>query len=311
MGAPGQFAKLFRGWRNTLRKVIPAWQQERPGAVVGFRFLWSLILPIDILIEQTLQGVNAWGPGSPNATPTALALLGQSRGLIQGEVEADEVFAARLRNWRTNGLVNAPPLVPKVGSQIGNTLVLAQQIQVFLANNPTVRIFERIFTTSPTTPVALVTSVFPDGTTEVQQMTWEWDTAAPYTDEAGTHTVATIRGWWSDFWVIVTPATYAVTGTTLAALVPIWGTSSGVGIGHAVPRRSVDAILRLVAQFKGAYTYCRGIVWSYDSTLFDPGNPSAPGNPDGTWGMWIKDNGSGGATTARPNSCRFWIPRKG
>lgn len=301
--------RFYVGWRNWLRRMIPDWQTLRPGLQNGFKYLWALVTPVDVLMELLLQGINDWAPGSPNATPTALPLIGRSRGLIQGEAETDDHFALRLINWRTNGLAVAPPATPQVWSQRGKTELLAQQIQQYLGNNPMVRVIERLFIAGD--PEAFYTTANTDGTTSTHKALWDWDSVDGWTDDVGSYPGTTTRQWWSDFWIVIYPAEYPVTGTTLSALVPIWGNPASPGVGHAVPRTSADAIFAIVAQWKGIFTFCRCIIWSYDATLFDPTNPSAPGNPDGTWGRWADNDGSGNWVPTRNPTCRYWQPRLG
>lgn len=288
-------------WTAVLVRLIPNWQR----VPVGFKWLWSMILPIDIEFELALQGVNDWAPGSPNASLTALPYIANSRGLIQGEAETAAHFAARLVNWRTNGLAIAPPAVPQVWSQRGNTRVLALQVQQFLANTPTVRIIERLHSTSGTCQARYVTAN-PDGSISDVIANWDWDSSSGWTGDASTGTVAgsVTRTWWSDFWIVIYPAEYPVTGTQLSALVPIWGSTS-IGLGHAVPVTSRDAILSILRDFKGAHCFCRAIIWSYDATLFDPASPSASGDPDGTWGPLFNRTGHADGRV------RYWEPNGG
>ena len=296
---PSQFIKYLTGWRDSLIKVIPIWQQQRPDAVVGFRWLWSMVTQIDILVENTLQGINDWGPGSPDASLTALPFIAQSRGLVQGEAETDAHFAVRLQNWRTNGLFTPPPAVPQVWSQIGKSEVLAQQIQQYLGNTPLVRVIERIYSTSGP-PQAEYITANTDGTTSRVVANWDWDSVLGWTDDQATYPGSVTRTWWSDVWIVVYPGEWSIAGN----VTPL--------TGQAVPATAKDAILGLVAYYKGAYTFVRAIIYSYNSTLFDPANPSASGNPDGTWGRWHKIDGSGNAVPARTvTNVRYWIPPQG
>lgn len=292
MTAPSQFIKFLTGWRQSLRKLVPNWQTRRPGKENGWRFLWSMVTPLDVEIENTLQGINDWAPGSPDATPTALPLIAQSRGLIQGEAETNDQFAARLVAWRTTT------------SKMGKSELLAQEIQRYLGNNPKVRIIERIWSASGTTQAQYITANT-DGTTSRVVANWDWDSVSGGFDDRTTFNGATARGYWSDFWIVVYTPEWAVTGSTLASLVPIWGRTN-IGTGHAVGPVAHDVIARLVKQWKGAHTFCRGVIWSYDATLFDPATPSLSGNPDGTWGFWAR-----GPAPARNLAERYWVFLRG
>jgi hypothetical protein len=307
---PATANRFYVGWRNWLARMIPSWQTLRPGFQNGFKYLWSMVTQVDVLIELLLQGINDWAPGSPNSSPTALPLIGQSRGLLQGETETNDHFAVRLQNWRTNGLFVAPPLVPQVWSQRGRTELMALQIQQYLGNTPLVRVIERLYSTSGP-PMALYTTAAPDGTTSTAVAVWDWDNVDGWTDDTSTYSGATVATWWSDFWIVIYPCEYPITGTTLASLVPIWGNPASPGVGHDVPRISADAVFAIVRYWKGLHEFCRCIIWSYDATLFDPGNPGAAGNPNGTWGRWADNDGAGNWLSTRNPTCRYWQPRTG
>jgi len=292
--------KVF-GFRSALASLVPNWRNRRPGKENGFRFVWSMLLPLDIMLEWLLQGMNAAGPGSPGNTPTALPLTGQARGIIRGEAETDAEYSARLRNW-----IGPAPFTGEIWANAGKSEQLAQEIQTYLANNPVVRVIERIWSDGGT-PMATWITANADGTTSRQVAAWDWDSQGGWTDPRETYSGDVTRGFWSDFWIVVYPCEWAVTGSTLSSLVGVWGTSTGGGTGHAVPRAAVDNILRLLRQFKGAHAFCRAIIWSYDGTKFTPSSPTA----DGWYGNWTKPNGSGSTTTARDASARYWIPSQG
>lgn len=289
MAAPGpsQFIKFLTGWRVSLQRVIPIWQQQRPKAVVGYRWLWSLITPLDISLENSLQAINDWGPGSPDASATALPLIAQSRGLIQGEAETADHFGARLRGWRATG------------KQTGKTEILAQQIQQYLGNNPLVRVIQRLYSTSGATQALYVTANT-NGTTSVATAAWDWDSISGGEDSTQNFTGTQARGFWSDTWIVVYPGEWSIAGL----ITPL--------TGQHVPAVAKDAILRLVAQYKGVHTFVRAIIYSYNALLFDPATPGHAGNPDGTWGRWAKDDGSGNQIPARNVvDARYWIPPEG
>ena len=296
---PSQWIQYLTGWRVSLLDVIPNWQTQRPNAVVGFRWLWSMILPLDVTVENTLQAINDWAPGSPDSTVTALPLIAQSRGLLQGEAESNANFAARLRNWRTNGLAVAPPATPQVWNQTGKTELLAQHIQQYLGNNPLVRVIQRLYSTSGA-PQALYVTANTDGTTSVVTANWDWDSVLGWTDDKQTYSGATCRTFWSDTWIVVYPGEWSIAGI----IAPL--------TGQQVPHVAADAIRRLVAQWKGIHTFVRAIIFSYNALLFDPATPSHAGNPDGTWGNWAKDDGSGNQIVSRTIlNVRYWIPATG
>lgn len=278
-----------RGLRDGLKSYVPRWLSNRAGLNAGFKVLFAIAIVCDAMIQIALDGLRAAWPG--RGSPDALPLVAQSRGLLQGEAETNDAFAGRLRGWLTTWLNAAA------------TRVLAQEIQAYLGNTPTVRIVSR---------AGLWVTVAPDGTVTTLQpgaaaWSWDWDsTSNPERNAVG-------APWWSDIWIIVTPCEWPITGTALTSLVGKWGTYNGVGTGHAVPRAAVDAIRQLVATWKGAHTWLEAIIWSYDATLFDPTLVNA-GNPDGTWGYWTKiSTGTRvpARTGASTGTVRYWIPAKG
>jgi hypothetical protein len=264
-----------KGFRDSFRSYIPNWLSNRPGKNVGYRLLWSLIAPLDKMMQALDEGAQAPWPGV--GTPTALPYIGRSRGILRGESESDDSFTARLQNWLDTW------------KNAASDVVLAGQIQAYLGNTPMVRIVDRS---------GRWTTLAADGTVTTSSATWDWDS----------HSNPERADFWSELWVIVYPPEWAITGTDLSALVGVWGAGTGVGTGHAVPRTAVDAILSLVGLWKGAHTYVRAIIWSYDAALFDPANPGSL--PDGWWGQWSKDV-AGHRRPSRSSSARYWVPRNG
>jgi len=283
---PSQFVKFLTTWTSSLIKVVPNWMQQRPGALVGAKYLYSLILPLDVTVENTLQAINDWAPGSPDATVTALPYVAQSRGLIQGEAETNTAFAARNVGWRTKT------------KQTGKTELLAQAIQTYLGNNPLVRVIQRIYSTSGAT-TALYVTANTDGTTAVQTAAWDWDSVSGWTDDVTTWTGAQCRQFWSDTWIVVYPGEWGITGL----VTPL--------TGQRVPLVAHDAILRLVAQWKGTHTFVRAIIYSYNAALFDPATPAHAGNPTGDWGNWAKIVAGNQVPARNVVDARYWIPAHG
>ena len=282
----------YRGLRDALRSLVPIWLQARPGFMVGYSILYTFALLVDVATKFCIEGTYCWLPGySLGASSTqvdastALPLVGRSRGIIRGEADTDVGYATKLVNWLTDW------------EAAGSSEILAAQIQAYLGNTPTVRIVDR---------AGNWVSIDPSGNITKTSAAWNWDSVSN----------PERAGWWSDLWIIVYPCEWAITGTTLASLVGVWGntsTATEVGVGHAVPRAAVDAILGLVAQWKGAHCWCQAIIFSYDATLFVPGSP-ASGDPDGTWGDWAKlvaGVWSPSRTGASDGRVRYWVPDGG
>lgn len=257
-----------KGFRDSFRAYIPAWLANRLEKNVGYRFLYALIVPFDVMMQGIVEGLQAAWPGV--GTPTATPMIARMRGLLQGESESIAHFAARCIKWLDTY------------EDCGSDEQLVTQIHEYLGNSPMVRIVDR---------AGQWTTIASDGTISKANAAWDWDSISN----------PERTGYWSDLWIIVYPTEWAVTGVGDLVM------SHELGIGHAVPRVAVQAILGLVAQWKGAHTRVRAIVWSYDAALFDPSNISHPGNPDGHWGRWGKRI-SGDSVPARNTTCRYWIP---
>jgi len=263
-----------RGFRDSIRAFVPKWLQNRPGLNVGYKFLYVVCAILDLMMEVTLQGVQAALPGV--GTPTALPLIGQSRAIIRGEAESDASYAKRLRAWLDTW------------KNAGSSETLALQIQAFLGNTPMVRIVTRS---------GYWVTLATDGTTSTTTAAWNWD-GASNPERAG---------WWSDLWIIIYPTEWTVAGTIGATADPSHDVE---GLGHLVPSSAVDGILAIVEQWKAAHTWIVALIWSYDVTLFDPAAPVV-GDPDGTWGNWALTDLAGHMEPARSAAARYWIPSQG
>lgn len=268
---------------DSVAHFVPYWLANRKDRNVGYKILYAIALVLDSMVEFSLQGIYARFPGK--GTTTALPYTGRSRGIIRGEAETDASYEARLRAWLD--------IWPNAGSDE----VLARAIQSYLANSPRVRIVDRS---------GHWTTLESDGTVTRTNAAWDWDSISnPERSDP-------LYPWWSDIWIIIYPCEWPITGSALASLVGVWGTSE-LGTGHAVQRAAVDAITALCAQWKGTHCWLQAIIWSYDSSLF---NPSSPGSlPDGRWGQWHKWAPGSGSVPARGGAAdgtvRYWIPAEG
>lgn len=269
--------------RDSLRSVVPNWLANRPGFQNGFTTLYAVAQLLDVMLENTVQGVRFWMPGYSTIgngyDPTsALPYHGRARGILQGEAESDASYGSRLVRWFDTW------------RDAASSEVLGGEIQAWLGNTPMVRIVDRR---------GFWVTVNTDGTITTGFGTWTWDWDSKSNPERS--------GWWSDLWIIVYPCEWSKT--------PNLGTRKAdphdTAFGHYVDPNAIDAILSLVHTWKGAHSWVVAIVWSYDSALFDPAVPHPTGNPDGWWGKWGKDDGSGNRISARNNSCRYWTPTTG
>lgn len=271
-----------RGFRDGLASYVPSWLSNRLNNNVGYKLLYSIMLQLDCFVEMMRQGVIAPWPGK--GTSTADSYIGANRGLIQGETETASALESRLRAWLD---------MWRAGSATWpNRAALAQRIHEYLGNNPRVRIVDRSgnwVTVSSTGVITYVAGVV-----------LGWDTHSPGR-----------TNWWSDMWIIIDPPEWAAETRSLTTIASTYSNFTNwalpnVGIGHPCPRTAVDAINGLIAQWKGAHTNIRGVVWNYTNTDFDPTNPSSiPTN--GYWGPWaFQVTVNTEATPQRKASSRYW-----
>ncbi len=257
--------------RDQLRGWVPWWLADRKyssGKTVGFRFLWAMIAALDAYAEWILQSLFAPWPGY--GTPTALPLIGRSRGILRGQADTDASFATKLRLWLTKW------------AAAGTQEQLAIEIHEYLGNSPMVRIVNR---------AGHWVTVAADGTVTTAEADLDWDSVS-HPERAG---------FWSEMWIIVYPTQWAVA--------PDWGVgtwgSTGFGLGHEANRVEYDAIRGLVAQWKSAHSKVRAIIWTSDASLFDPAVPASL--PNGSWGDWgTTGDGARVASSRNVTTCRYW-----
>lgn len=263
-------------FRDAFRKFITPWLSDRGGETAGpntaFRYLWSMIAPLDAAADILTQGLNAWFPGV--GTPTALPLISRMRGILRGEADTDDTYAALLKTWLD------------LWRAAGSADAIAMAIQRYLANHPKVRIVTRS---------GYWVTLNTDGSIVRQQQAWDWDSVSN----------PERSGYWSEIWIIVYPTEWGTSGPFLDTTgAPTWG-ADDLGIGHDVGRVAYDAIRGLIAQWKSAHTRVRAVIWTSDATLFDPNTPASL--PDGQWGNWgTTGNGSRVASHRNTTTCRYW-----
>lgn len=252
-------------FRDSIRAYIPVWLSDRLKKNVGFRFLWAVVATHDALADVTVEGVQAAWPGQ--GTPSALALIGRTRGLVRWQDEASDSYAMRLRGWLETWAR-------------ARTREMALQLHGYLRSKPKVRVITR---------GGEWITVGTDGTVTEQDASWDWDSLS-HPERAS---------WWSDLWIVIYTSQYLVRPGTMGALPAI---DDGYGLGQMVPRTDFDAIATMLGELKGAHSRIRAIIWCSDPTLFDPAVPATC--PDGTWGGW--GYGTPSTCTRDLTSCRYW-----
>lgn len=263
--------------RDILDRLLPPWlaKRVRERKTVAHRFLWAMIAPLDALLDQVDQGIRAWLPGV--GTPTALPMIGRSRGIIRNQGESADAWAARLVDWLSTW------------EEAGSQELIAVSTHAFLASHPRVRVINRS---------GLWITVDADGTITRTQAAWDWDSIShPERNDPD-------APWWSDMWIVIQPSPYALRSGTCGDLTG----DDGYGLGQMVPHADVDALKGLWNQWKGAHSCIRAVIWTTDNTLFDPAEPSTC--PNGRWGAWgIYSGDDYVASDRNTTSCAYWEPR--
>lgn len=260
-----------RRFRDSIRAFTTPWMSDRPasGKTVSFRVLWAMVAPLDAAADVLLQGLQAAWPGK--GTPTALPLIGRTRGIIRGQSDTDEDFAAKLRSWLD------------LWRGAGSARTIARVIHDYLEGHPRVRCITRS---------GRWVTVEADGTVTDTTAPWDWDSVS-HPERSN---------YWSDLWIVIYPSPFERSGD-FGDPGLVWGGSTG--LGHTCRRQDSDAVRGLLAQWKGAHTRVRCVIWAEDPTLFDPENPSSC--PDGTWGAW-GTRGASRAQSRTTTTCRYWEP---
>lgn len=280
-----------RNIRHALKSFVPNWLADIPGLNTGFSVLFIMALMMDCIVEVMLQGLFAAWPGK--GTASALPYIGRSRGLIRGEYDTDEMYAAKLRGWLS------------VWQEAGSDEQLARLLGDYFGQSApfAVPALVRVWNRS-----GHVTSYDGTDVTVNEVPDWDWDELG-FPERAA---------WWSDVFITVTLEdgrwpSYPNLGDP--TWVSYWGNPTSPGLGHAVPNGVPDDVKVIVSVFKGAHTYVEALVFTPDGNIFNPLSFDAT-YPDGYWGNFSR-NIAGTQTPARailsPGAeyVRYWIPNKG
>jgi hypothetical protein len=251
------------GLRDAMKTSSPPWLQTGTAE----KFMYTMGLSQDVLLEKLNQAMQAHMPGK--GTATALPYVGADRLIPQGILEPATSYAARLQqafeSWAQAG---------------SNRGVMTQILGYLTPFAPQTRCVSDP-RNAPSSPMNawytyLAGTSFAKGAVwpnyALVPQNWNWDgqqlpwrffvilfSVAPQNFTAG-------EGTWGDG---------AVWGDTSAS----WGLS--------IPAAEISAIRnQVIGTFKSAQ-WCQWIVISFDNSLFDPG-ATADGthNPNGTWGSW-------------------------
>ncbi len=255
-------------FRDGLAEYVTRWMSERKAPVM-FRVLWTIVGMIDVAVEVLVQGIQARWPGV--GTPTALPMIGRSRGILRGQADTDATYAAKLRGWLDRWRT------------AGTAYAICRELHEWLGNGPRVRVITRS---------GHWTTIETDGTVTRTTAAWDWDSVSN----------PERSGFWSDIWIVIYPTQWAASGTWGDG--SLWGDNSN-GFGHDVTVAEYDAVRFLIRTWKAAHTRVRCVIWTSDTALFDP--TSAPSKPDGTWGRWGQYVAGSYVPSGRNvSTCRYW-----
>ena len=200
-------------------------------------------------------------------TPTALTEIGGTRGIVRGLSDTPDEYAARLRSWLDDY------------ARMGSDESIARGLHEYLRGRPMVRVVDRH---------GQWTEVDTSGNLRTFSAAWDWDSVSD-------PTAATDRP--TDIWIVVYGSAYLHQ--------PDWvSLDSGHGVGHTAPIGEVDQAVAILKQWKPAHNWIRCVLWVDDPSELDP--EGAIGLPDGNWGHWGKDDGTGARVASRNRNFRYW-----
>lgn len=271
---------ISKTWVDRLRLAVAGVRWMTLRALLGFQNVWAMLVALISILDdgerRLWQGFYARLPGL--GTPTALPLIGQSRGLFRGIGESDDAFALWLRDflqkWEKAG-----------GGGSEKSIALLKQIQHYCGGVKVKSI----------TRAGKLLTLEADGTVTKQMIAWDWDSKSN-PDKAG-H--------WSEMWIIVYDPPWARRGKWGNGIK--WGVDT-LGLGHEAPRNNVDELLSIFAEWKANRTRINTVCFTYDNTLFDETTPATM--PDGWFGRWGKPDPADPTHTipSRFADVRYWHP---
>ncbi len=232
----------------------------------GQRFMYSTNgLPADILVEKIDEGIYDRMP--LRADPTALPYIGADRQIIRGLGESDASYDLRLQ-----GAIDA-------WTHAGTDRGVMSNVIAYVGSGP----MGRIVANGPTpqqwnTYVPNANLTQPPSPLQTA-LKFDWDSLS----------VILPRGWWR-WWLIL----FAVSPNAFCGPGPKWGAGQKWGDktiswGLNVPSSVMRTAQSLCKQWKRSGSSCEWMIVSFDTSLFDPAQPSdGTHNPAGTFGRWSR-----------------------
>jgi hypothetical protein len=257
-------------FRALYRWLLPG--NYHKGGTDGEKVLHSLTLILDAVDSINKARLTARFPSK--AGESALSLIGADRGIPRGRAEAREHYANRLIAWR----------YPRGHRVRGNGFALLEQIWEYFGGGFALRV---------ECAKAIQYLRAADGTESTANVGgWDWDSLS-------------IDDWsskWARFWLVID-------GSTLITPTPDFGDpdlyggqhgDSSYALGHVGV--SADDVIAIRKLFRGRAWKPAGTRAMWAVISFDGSSPL----PEGAWGLWARDDGTGNYEAARPALFRYW-----
>jgi hypothetical protein len=253
-------------FRTAFRKLVPSWLSTGDGELV----LATLGIVKDMFMDRMRQGLEARFP--TRTGPSALALIGEDRGIPRGRSETSAHYAQRLVRWRH----------PRGHKTRGSAFALLEQVSEYWGG-----MFVRTIDVNGNQFQRTA-----DGVESVTHgVTWDWD---------GNGVAERYR-----FWIVLYPVPETGirawgTWTQVGVIYPTWGDAEAAGAlwgqqgATAEDVRALGRLLKTPHAWKPAGTQCGGII-----VVLEDHAMAAALSPAGSWGT-----GSGRLTA--PAVVQFW-----
>lgn len=258
------------GLRDAVKLYSPPWLAT--GTAELYLYVPGLLL--DAYVDGLQDAVKGRMPGVGD--PSGLQFIGADRLLERGPSESDEAYATRLSGafmtWRT----------------AGSPATLLRQITIALGVVLRIRVVSNsgVWFTIAEGATADEGGDYPVTRYRASPNNWDWD--------------GLTTRWWRA-WPIVYAGTHWEPEGTWGDGLSTWGEDGAWGMTATL--EEVATMRRLARTWKPAHVAIPWIIVSFDDALFDPTDPT-PG-PDGTWGRWSKDDGTGNYVAARSSDARY------
>lgn len=256
-------------FRDMVKAFSPPWligpvdTTQSPPAGVGERFMYTLALAWDALMEHLRQGMLAHMPGQ--GPPDSLPPLGSDRAIIRGAAEPDANYASRVSmafdTWHYAGA--AWNLLSQLIAYAFPAIPLMRTV----SNAPGVSVWDSMSSSG----FSLATWQH----VKALDGNWNWDSV--YTN------------WWRG-WIVIYAGSYLTKDGR-------WGDGKKWGDGRtwgtSATRAQIKSLRQIAAQWKPQHAYVVNIIISFDNTLFNPFAAAGDASlPNGTWGKWGKVTGA-------------------